>query len=129
MTNSTRALAALVLMTLMGCASVVPLPTVAGDGNVCRGVGINDGILRGDPRDARVAWVDAHGPQGEAVRVEVVFPSGYAAQFTPALVVLDAKGHGVATAGDPITGGCVTGPDASGPLLILGVGSSDIRRR
>lgn len=127
MTANRNAAIIAALALLAGCAPTVPLPTVATAGNVCRGVGV-EGVLHGAPADPRVAWVDSQF-LGQHKRVEVVFPEGFAARFTPNLEVLDRDGHVVAEDGDQITGGCVTGPDASGPLLILGVGSSDIQRR
>jgi hypothetical protein len=112
---------------IAGCAPTTQLPTIASDGGGCRGVGL-DAVLRGNAADPGVAWVESQLP-GAAQRLDVVFPSGFSARFSPSLEILDGDGHVVAVAGDAITGGCVTGPDARGPLLILGAGSRDIHRR
>lgn len=112
---SARAATLAVGLVLAGCSVVQPnpaLPTV--DAGGCRGVGIPDATLTGDPKEPRVAWViqDGH-------RRDVVFPNGYTARFSPKLEILDASGHVVARDGDAITGGCTTGSDAQGALLIL----------
>jgi hypothetical protein len=75
----------------------------------CRGVA-TEAVLAGDPGDSRVAWLLEAGK-----RVDVVFPYGFSARFTPGLEVLNASGAVVARGGDRIEGGCVT----DGPLLIL----------
>lgn len=123
----TAAILAIVGALAVGCGQMVQLPTIASDGSACRGVGL-DGVLRGSADDPRVAWLDSN-VLGSAKRIEVVFPAGFSARFGPSLQILDGDGRVVALAGDTITGGCVTGPDAAGPILILGVGSSDLHRR
>jgi hypothetical protein len=75
----------------------------------CAGVG-TEAVLAGDANDPRVAWLVSGGK-----RLDVVFPHGSRARFTPGLEVLNASGAVVARAGDRIDGGCVT----AGPLLIL----------
>lgn len=94
---------------------MVALPTLAGWNGVCAGVGLVKAVLTGDPSDPRLAWLQT--PTG---RKDVVFPPGSSARFTPRLEVLDGNGKVVGREGDVIDGGCVTGPDAAGPLLILG---------
>jgi hypothetical protein len=114
--------------TLMAaCGPTMQLPTIAFDGSACRGVGL-DAVLRGSAADPRLAWVESQ-LTTPAHRVDVVFPTGFSARFVPNLEILDPDGRVIAVAGDAITGGCTTGADAQGPLLILGAGSSDIHRR
>jgi hypothetical protein len=113
---SRRAAAMLGLgLALAGCSLARPrptLPTVQAAG--CRDVGIPNATLAGDPKDPRVTWLIQDGQ-----RRDVVFPTGYAARFAPQLEILDGSGHVIARAGDLVGGGCVTGADAQGPLLIL----------
>jgi hypothetical protein len=114
MTRSLRQLGALLFgaLLLVGCTTEsFKLPTVAAVG--CRGIGLS-GTLTGDPKDPRVAWLVYDGQ-----RRDVVFPSGYTARFDPQLEILDGSGQIVGRAGDQVTGGCVTGPDANGPPLIV----------
>jgi hypothetical protein len=119
--------AILVAMLVAGCSpaapprasgapgSPLPVPTLASWNGACAGVGLLKAALTGDPADPRVAWLQT--PNG---RQDVVFPPGFSARFTPLLQILDATGKVVARDGDVIDGGCVTGADAGGPLLILG---------
>ena len=86
---------------------MVPLPTL--DMAVCAGVGL-DATLTGDPADPRFAWLVSGGE-----RIDVVFPVGFTARFTPKLEVLDAHGVVVAQEGTHINGGC----DAGDYQLIL----------
>lgn len=107
-------IAALILAGLLvaGCASTRQLPTLATGGG-CRGVGL-DSQIAGDPSDPRLVWLlDSQGG-----RHDVVWPQGYSARFTPQVEVLDEHGAVVFRQGDAVRGGCVTGPDANGPLLI-----------
>jgi hypothetical protein len=129
-----RYLAALLLsVALTACASPAPtpsptststsspspaatllLPTVAQWDGACRGIGL-DATLAGDPSDPRIAWLTASGGQ----RIDITWPPGYTARFAPDLVVLDASGTIVFREGSTVSGGCTTGPDAKGPLLIV----------
>jgi hypothetical protein len=112
---SSRVAIVVVGLVLAGCSVFQPnpvLPTVQAAG--CRGVGLSNVTLAGDPKDSRVAWVVQNGK-----RRDVVFPNGYSARFSPDLEILDESGHVVARGCDAIGGGCVTGSDAQGPLLIL----------
>jgi hypothetical protein len=68
-------------------------------------------VLRGDPSDSRVAWI-----QWPGQRVEAWFPAGFRARFTPKLEILDASGRVRARDGDPLDGGC---PRAEGGILIF----------
>ena len=103
-----------VLLIVGACAVPQPLPTVEVFSGACRGVGLESHIT-GDPSDPRIAWLvqDVGGK-----RLDVIWPPGYKARFTPRLEVLDEKGAVAFHDGDPVTGGCTTGPDAQGPLLI-----------
>ena len=94
---------------------VFELPTVAEVPWVCRDVALNDAILAGhrDIKNASV-WLESRGQH-----VDVVFPPGFQALFSDGLEILDATGQTVARGGDAIHGGCTTGADARGPVLIL----------
>ena len=95
-------------------AVTVPLPTLATEsGGFCRGIGL-DATLTGDPGDPRVAWLIGRGGD----RIDVVWPAGFRARFSPLIEILDPSGTVVLRDGDPVTGGCTTGPDAAGPKLI-----------
>jgi hypothetical protein len=138
-----RRLAALTLLVVTGCVSPIsPSPTLvartatptatsiplvpaslepetvrlptngAPRGGGCLGVGF-DAVLRGSPQDPRVAWLE---DRTEGLRIDVVFPLGFVARFTPQLEVLDENGRVVARDGDGIDGGCGV---ALGPWTIL----------
>ncbi len=87
-------------------AGEVALPTFTMQGDYCGGVGL-DAVLHGDAHDARVAWVTNTIP-GLAYgdRMEVIWPRGYRARFTPNLVVLDEDDRPVIAEGDPVEGTC-----------------------
>jgi hypothetical protein len=104
---------------LTACGQTYPLPTVADDGGLCRGVGY-EGVLRGDRDDPRVAWGEKETRVNRLVlRRELVWPAGYTARFTPQIEVLDASRRIRYVAGDVIEGGCATGPGISGPLYVI----------
>ena len=125
MVRSRLAVLGTVLIVLAACATHPPsaeptaaapiaaLPTIDLVGRACRGIGL-DGTLSGNPSDPRVAWLAT-----SVGRRDVVFPAGFTARFTPGLEVLDGRGRVVAHQGTEITGGCTTGPNAQGPVLIL----------
>ena len=108
------ALAVAVLVVAGACAVPRPLPTVESFSGACRGVGL-DARVTGNPSDPRLAWLVAGDDQA---RRDVLWPPGYTARFTPRLEILNENGAVVFRDGDPVTGGCVTGPNAQGPLLI-----------
>jgi hypothetical protein len=108
-----RAALIVALVVLAGCATTRPLPTVATDNGGCRGVGL-DAHIAGNASDPRLVWLV--GAQGR--RIDVIWPPGFTAVFSPKVEVLDAGGGVVYRQGDPVDGGCVTGPNADGPLLI-----------
>ena len=60
-------------------AATATIRTVDVSGTACGGIGINDGTLRGDPHDPRVAWLDL----GSSGTMDLVFPKGFTARFTP----------------------------------------------
>jgi len=95
------------------CGTARPLPTVAADRGICRGVGL-EAQISGDPRDPRAIWLTGR----DGGRMEALWPPGYSVRFTPGAEVLDERGRVVYRAGDQVDGGCTTGPDAQGPLLI-----------
>ena len=86
-----------------------PLPTLNWlPGGTCAGVGL-DAVLRGSPEDARVAWLENH--LGGAARMDVTWPAGYHARFTPKIEILDENGKVVLRDGDAVTGACGNNPD------------------
>jgi hypothetical protein len=111
----TPAVALAILVVAGACAVPRPLPTVEAFNGACRGVGLLDARVIGSPSDPRLAWLVYGDTQA---RRDVIWPPGYTARFTPRLEILDEKGAVVFGDGDQVTGGCVTGPGAQGPLLI-----------
>jgi hypothetical protein len=88
-------------------------PVPSGEVEACGGVAIG-AVLHGAAADPRAAWLidDFLG-----TRIDVVWPPGYRARFTPNLEVLDASGGVVLKAGDPVTGACVV--NAAPATLLL----------
>jgi hypothetical protein len=73
----------------------------------CGGIGL-DAIVRGSATDSRHVWlVDAT----TGARMELVWPTGYTARFTPDVEVVDTRGTVVVRAGQRVDGGCVTVQD------------------
>jgi hypothetical protein len=89
-------------------------------GGACAGVGL-DAVLRGSSTDARVAWLeraaDVPTKYPGAARLDVTWPAGYHARFTPNIEILDESGTVVLRDGDAVTGACANNPD--GGLLYL----------
>jgi hypothetical protein len=77
----------------------------------CGGVGLS-AVLHGDTADPHVAWLVSD----LGTRIDVIWPPGYRARFSPNLEVLDGSGIIVIRTGDPVTGGCVT---ADPSILLL----------
>jgi hypothetical protein len=102
------------LVLVTAACNVAPrLPTIDSFNGNCRGVGLSAHVT-GDASDPRVAWV----VQDNGGRRDVIWPPGYTARFTPKLEILDENGIVRLRDGDAVDGGCVTGPDGHGPLLI-----------
>jgi hypothetical protein len=78
------------------------------------GVG-RDATIHGSAADSRLAWAIDNG-SGE--RVELVWPSGYTARFSPDLVILDRDGDVVAREGDLIVGSCLNDEDEPGAIQV-----------
>jgi hypothetical protein len=74
----------------------------------CAGVG-TDAVVRGSPADPRIAWLESNLDPAAARRVDVVWPAGYRARFSPGLEILDESGNVVARDGTHITGLCSGG--------------------
>jgi hypothetical protein len=95
-------------------AFALPALTTAPTG--CLDVALENAVLAGahDINHGSV-WL-----QQGVQHIDVVFPPGYEAVFTlEPFEILDPSGRTVARGGDAIRGGCTTGPNATGPLLIL----------
>jgi hypothetical protein len=73
----------------------------------CAGIGL-DAIARGSPTDARHVWLEDATAGG---RIDLVWPTGYTARFTPDVEVVDTTGRVVLSAGQRVDSGCVTGQD------------------
>lgn len=71
----------------------------------CSGTGWVGGgsPLSGSPTDPRLVWTFRHGK-----RLELGWPVGYSARFTPNLELLDEQGNVVGREGDELIGGCET---------------------
>jgi hypothetical protein len=93
-------------------ASLHTNPTRLGSCSV--GVG-RDATIHGSAADPRLAWAIDNG-SGE--RVELVWPLGYTARFSPALTILDRDGLVVAHEGDLIIGSCLNNDDEPGAIQV-----------
>jgi hypothetical protein len=117
---------ALLWVLLAGCAAPVTQGTVDGPSptgatfalltvdalpDACAGIGLQ-AALTGDPHDRRFAWLKDASSGG---RIDVVFPPGFSARFTPNLEILNAADQVVGREGDPVEGGCIVG---SGTLVL-----------
>lgn len=125
MANVGRLFAAAVLVAaLAACTSAPPAATppralgageqwvpvanwyVPGVGTIlCAGVGfIGEYRLHGSFADSRLVWMtDPHGS-----RIELAWPNGYSARFSPKLELLDERSRLVGGEGSLISGGCDT---------------------
>jgi hypothetical protein len=100
----------LVLGLVLGACGFVGAAALRTDPDWSGGCAIGTGrddVLHGSAVDPRVAWATW---QEGGERVELIWPAGYRARFTPALEVLDADGRVVARAGDLIIGACMARP-------------------
>ena len=87
----------------------MPFSAAPGVPILCAGVGL-DTVLRGDPTDVHLVWLENHIPGTTVKRIEAVWPAGYRVRFTPKAQVLDASDQVVLRDGDAILGACGTGP-------------------
>jgi hypothetical protein len=110
-------LAVLVAMSAAGCEFLGQRALPSNPewrGGCSIGVG-RDATLRGSASDDRVTWaVD----NGMGVRVELLWPVGYTARFSPQLEVLDEEGRVVAHEGDQVIGSCLTQEEDGGAIRI-----------
>jgi hypothetical protein len=88
-----------------GTASLHTDPTRLGGCSL--GVG-RDATVHGSAADPRLAWAIE---TASGKRVELVWPKGYTARFSPELEVLDRDGQVVAHEGDLIVGSCLSKDD------------------
>lgn len=89
-----------------------PVSVAPGVATPCAGVGVS-AVLHGSAADPRVTWL----VNDLGTRMDVVWPPGYRARFTPNLEVLDASEVVVHKAGDPVSGACVVNADPATLLL------------
>ncbi len=80
----------------------------------CAGLFTEGAVLRGDAADPRKAWLEWD-PYG---RVELVWPVGYRARFTPALEIVAPDGRIVARGDQSITGVCVPEGGGTQPVFL-----------
>jgi hypothetical protein len=93
---------------------LLALPTTR-NATACRGIGF-DGVVRGDPADPRIVWVETEGHGTK----RLVWPAGYVARFNPDLEVIDIGGQVILREGDRVSGGCVKGPaDDPGSVVLI----------
>jgi hypothetical protein len=100
-------------------AALLRLPALAGapaDGTAqaCAGIGLA-AVLHGDPADPRLAWLEPY-PGSDGKRLELAWPAGFGARFTPELEVVDRAGRVAIRGGDFVNGACVT---ADPKLMVL----------
>ena len=82
----------------------LPVANFGADGLCAGGGTVGDFRLHGAANDPRLTWMIA--PDGR--RMELAWPAGFSARFTPNLEVLDDHGQRVAVEGSLVTGGCPT---------------------
>lgn len=75
--------------------------------DICAGVGLDGVSVTGDPEDPRIVWLRDR--NGRASDIQLLWPAGYTARFTPQLEVLDEAGAIVMKEGHRPEGGCVQG--------------------
>jgi hypothetical protein len=110
--------------SLTGCGFFAPASlhtNPARLGSCSVGVG-RDATIHGSAADPRLAWAIDN---GSGKRVELVWPSGYTARFSPDLAILDRDGQVVARDGDLIIGSCLNNDDEPAAIQVDPV---DIRR-
>ena len=112
-------LASLVIavMSLASCGLLVStrLPSnPTWRGGCAIGVG-RDATLHGSSSDARVTWATDTAAGG---RLDLLWPVGYSARFSPHLEILDEHGTVVAHEGDLIIGSCLTQSDDGGAVRV-----------
>jgi hypothetical protein len=79
---------------------------------VCGGVGL-DAVLRADPTDPRLVWLENRLPGYVGARIEAVWPPGYRVRFVPTAEVLDGSGLVMLREGDSVLGACGVGPEGA----------------
>jgi len=100
-------LATLLIVSVAGCAMppVILLPAHGG-GPGCRGIGLG-GVVRGDPQEPDVVWLEEPAT-GRRLDLELRWPPGTVARFTPEVEIVLDDGRVLYADGDEIAGGCAT---------------------
>jgi hypothetical protein len=83
-------------------------------GSCSIGVG-RDATIHGSVSDPRLAWAIDN---SSGRRVELIWPVGYSARFSPQLVVVDRGAKVVAHEGDLIIGSCLNRPEDADAIQI-----------
>jgi hypothetical protein len=107
----------ILVILLAGCSGMAESSPIAARGlrtveigpadgtpDACGGVGVA-AVLRGDPADPRLTWLE---PLQGGRRIDTVWPAGSVARFATRLQVFDARGQLMIEGGDFVNGGCVT---------------------
>jgi hypothetical protein len=76
----------------------LPTESTWNPGDDCLGSGI-DAVLGGSSSDPRITWAL---DRASGMRIELIWPTGYSARFSPDLELLDETGRVVGRAGDPV---------------------------
>ena len=84
--------------TACGPTALATGPDIVGGEEVVCMAALAEGILHGDSRDPRLAWLV--NPDG--LRVEVQWPRGFTARFNPELELVASNGEVVAREGDDL---------------------------
>lgn len=130
--RSPKASCLVLALVLSGCAPVQPTdvptegptespnvisrPLPAADfPNACRGMGVSDAMLAGDPLDPRVTWLKF----GSGREVRLVWPPGWEAHFGANMEVVNNEGKVIFSGGDPIDGVCLKGRREAPDLVLM----------
>lgn len=106
----------LIVLVAGGCTTQWALPEVQTIVNgvrvLCAGGTYAEAVtLHGSPNDAALTWIEF---ASSHERLNVVWPAGYFARFSPTLTVFGPDGRLVAEEGDRVSGGC---PMPNGELV------------
>jgi hypothetical protein len=98
------------------------LETAPWYGRGCAGLAVPS-VLHGDPNDPHHVWIEP--VTGEPKRLEVLFPPGYTARFSPQLVLMGPDDEVVGREGSRVSGYCII-EVPSAPPNTVGIGAHSI---